>query len=60
MMYENTTEGTPISPAFFSAEELAHWLEDNGASWFGDQLASYAAWLLVIDDPANSLPCFVV
>lgn len=45
MMYETTSEGTPISPAFATPEELAHWLADSGASAFGDMTASYDAWL---------------
>lgn len=47
MMYETTSEGTPISPAFATPEELARWLADNNASAFGDQGASYEAWLRV-------------
>lgn len=47
MMYEDTSEGTPISPAFATPEELARWLADNGASAFGDQTASYEGWLRV-------------
>ena len=47
MMYENTSEGTPISPAFATPEELARWLADTGASAFGDQTASYEGWLRV-------------
>jgi hypothetical protein len=47
MMYENTSEGTPISPAFATPEELARWLADNGASSFGGMTASYEAWLSV-------------
>jgi hypothetical protein len=45
MMYEDTSEGTPISPAFATPEELARWLTDNKASWFGGSPASYEAWL---------------
>jgi hypothetical protein len=45
MMYETCSEGTPISPAFETPEELARWLADNEASAFGDQTASYEAWL---------------
>ena len=48
MMYENTTEGTPISPAFETAEELALWLSENNASAFGDKTAPYSEWLAVI------------
>lgn len=45
MMYETTSEGTPISPAFSTPEELAHWLADNNASAFGSSGASYESWL---------------
>ena len=47
MMYEDTSEGTPISPAFSTPEELARWLADNEASAFGGETASYEAWLRV-------------
>ena len=47
MMYEDTSEGTPISPAFATPEELALWLADTGASAFGGSTASYEAWLRV-------------
>ncbi len=47
MMYETTSEGTPISPAFSTPEELARWLTDNNASAFGDSTASYEGWLRV-------------
>jgi hypothetical protein len=49
MMYENTSEGTPISPAFATPEDLAQWLSDNNASAFGNMTASYEAWLLMIN-----------
>ena len=47
MMYEDTTEGTPISPAFATPEELAQWLVDNKASAFGRETGSYEGWLRV-------------
>lgn len=47
MMYETTSEGTTISPAFDSPEGLARWLADTGASAFGGSTASYEAWLRV-------------
>jgi hypothetical protein len=47
-MYEDTSEGTPISPVMESPEALARWLVDNGASAFADQTASYEAWLATI------------
>ena len=45
MMYEDTTEGTPISPAFPTPEELAQWLTDTGAPIFGPLTAHYERWL---------------
>lgn len=50
MMYENTSEGTPLSPAFDNKEDLARWLADNGASAFGDDTATYKEWLAMIED----------
>jgi hypothetical protein len=47
MMYETTSEGTPISPAFATPEELARWLADNNASAFGSDGATYEQWLRV-------------
>lgn len=47
MMYEDTSEGTPISPAFATPEDLARWLYDNGASAFASMTASYEQWLAV-------------
>lgn len=47
MMYEDTSEGTPISPAFATPEELARWLADTGASSFGQMTATYEQWLRV-------------
>lgn len=48
MMYETTSEGTPISPAFATPEELAKWLADTGASSFADSTATYDQWLSTI------------
>lgn len=46
-MYEETSEGTPISPTFATPEELARWLADNRASAFGGMTATYEQWLAV-------------
>jgi len=46
-MYEDTSEGTPISPVMETPEALAHWLADNGASSFGSDTATYEQWLRV-------------
>jgi hypothetical protein len=51
MMYEDTSEGTPISPAFETPEELAKWLSDNSASSFGRWTATYDQWLGLIKGP---------
>ncbi len=47
-MYEDTSEGTPISPVMETPEELARWLAANGASAFGSQTATYEQWLATI------------
>lgn len=47
MMYETTSEGTPISPAFETPEKLARWLADNDASSFANCTATYEQWLSV-------------
>ncbi len=47
MMYEDTSEGTPISPVCETPEELAKWLADNGASSFGSSIATYEQWLVI-------------
>lgn len=57
-MYEDTTEGTPISPVMKTPEELARWLVDNNASAFGGQTASYEGWLRVAQ--GGFAPSFVV
>lgn len=49
-MYENVSEGTPISPAFETPEELARWLADNNASAFGRMTATYDQWLSTIKE----------
>lgn len=47
-MYEDTTEGTPISPVMASPEALARWLADTGASAFANKTATYEQWLATI------------
>lgn len=59
IMYESVSEGTPISPAFATPEELAQWLVDNNACAFapGDT-ATYEQWLGLIH--GTSAPSMVV
>lgn len=47
-MWETTSEGSPISPVFGTAEELAEWLAGTGASLFGKFAADRDHWLRVI------------
>lgn len=49
-MYEDCSEGTPISPPMESPECLARWLCDNGASALAGETASYEAWLQTCKD----------
>ncbi len=53
MMYENVTEGTPISPSFATPHELAMWLS---SFWRGD--GNYQQWLRIIE--AGSSPSLIV
>ncbi len=46
-MFEDTSEGTPISPVFATPEEVAQWCADNGASAFGGMREDYEWWLRV-------------
>jgi hypothetical protein len=50
MMYETTTEGTPISPAFATAEDLARWLANNKVAVYASATATFNEWLQVIKD----------
>lgn len=47
-MWEDVTEGSPMSPVFATPEGLAQWLADNGASSFGSDTATYEQWLAMI------------
>jgi hypothetical protein len=47
-MYEETSEGTPISPVMPDPEALANWLADNKASVFGGMTCSRDEWLRII------------
>lgn len=47
-LYENVSEGTPISPPMPDEESLAHWLADNGANANAGETASYESWLAMI------------
>jgi hypothetical protein len=61
-LWETTSEGSPVSPVFPSAEELADWCADN-ATWFADARWTRDQWLrsfLAGTTGSDSLPAFVV
>lgn len=47
MMYR--TSGEPISPIFDKKEDLAHWLDDNKASFLGPVTKDFNEWLEIIN-----------
>lgn len=47
-VWENTSEGSPISPVMEKPEELAWWCAQNNASIFGGDSATYVEWLQLI------------
>lgn len=47
MMYETMSEGTPLSPAFATPEELARWCVDNNVDRCGTIKATYEEWLSI-------------
>jgi hypothetical protein len=49
-MWENVSEGSPMSPVFDTPTKLAAWLVRNRASSFGDSTASFASWMAMIED----------
>lgn len=55
MMYEDTSEGTPISPAFADKEQLATWLVENKASVFANDSTDYNTWMSIIEDSCASI-----
>lgn len=61
MLYENTSEGTPESPAFATPEELARWLADNKVSSFGrHHPLTYDVWLKFCQQEGVSEGTFVM
>lgn len=60
MMYEDTTEGTPLHDVpFSSAEDLANHLFESGASFFGEMTVSREHWLGIARGGLG-LPVFLV
>ena len=46
-MYEDTSEGTSLSPVMETPEALAKWCYENKVSSFANATASYESWLRV-------------
>lgn len=46
-LWETASEGSPVSPVFATAEELAAWCVD-GATIFGSHRGTYDQWLAII------------
>ncbi len=44
-LWEITSEGSPISPVFATAEELAIWIVDNESALFIEHSMPYEDWL---------------
>lgn len=47
-MWENVSEGSPVSPVFETPEELADWLSESGATLFARHKATKERWLRII------------
>lgn len=53
-LWEDTSEGSPVSPVFETAEGLAKWCERN-ATVFASERTSYANWLkMFLDDSTDT------
>lgn len=48
-LWETTSEGSPVSPIFFTLEELCDWCEDN-ATTFGSFKATKEEWMKMLSD----------
>ena len=44
-IWENTTEGSPLTPVFESYEEMCQYAEDYGVSIFGGDTATKEEWM---------------
>ena len=48
-LWENTSEGSPVSPVFATLEELCEWCADN-ATTFATERATKEQWMRMLDD----------
>ncbi len=56
--YENTSEGTPISPVFATEDELIDWLVESKASAFGGSAGDRKFWTNVVKRDSGGLVAF--
>jgi len=54
-MYENTSEGTPISPPMETKEALAHWLVQHRETAFSNITTNYEEWMDLISSPPKKI-----
>lgn len=53
--YEATSEGTPLSPVFATAEELAEWLIRHQRSWRGESLTNAIDYVQFEASPSTAV-----
>lgn len=53
-LWENTSEGSPISPVFATLDELCAWCEKN-ATTFADQCATTAQWKEMLEKDFSAI-----
>lgn len=49
-IWETTSKGSPITPVFKTAEELAEYCEREEVSWFGSSAETKESWLRLIKE----------
>ena len=57
-LWENTTEGSPMSPVFETLEQLCEYLADNQVSWFAGMTMSKEEWYKTLVEKDYILPVF--
>lgn len=48
-VYQNITEGSPVSPVFESLNEIAQWLVDNPGKFYDGDEATVEEWLYTLE-----------
>ena len=58
-LWETVSEGSPSSPVFKTAEELAKWCETN-ATIFASEKCSYDKWLKMFKEDSVEIGSFMI